>query len=194
VRSSIDAYRRIFGGAPAAYRGGDRYLSNAVVRLLEEEGVQLDLTLERMPGVARLVDAERGTGDIPDGANVPLGAYRPSSADFRVPDPGRTSGLAMLPLTAHDGKTLVPWLPNVLFEEALDQLLGEAPGNGLTHMAFVARSDLAKLAVWDTYVENVMSLARRVREGRLVFATASRAWESISQPRSQPPLEVSTTS
>ena len=72
ARSSIDTYRKAFGHSPAAYRGGDRYLSNALVRLLEEEGVLLDLTLERMPGVARLVEAERGTGEIPDGTNAPF--------------------------------------------------------------------------------------------------------------------------
>jgi hypothetical protein len=194
ARSSIDAYRKAFGNTPAAYRGGDRHLSNAMVRLLEEEGVQLDLTLERMPGVARLVEAERGTGDIPDGANIPQSAYRPSFQDFRVPDPGKTSGLIMLPLTAYDGKTLVPWLPNTLFEEALDRLLAAAPESGLTHLAFVARSDLATLSLWETYVENVMSLARRVREGRLILTTASEAWEHIRQSQAQPPLELSTTS
>ena len=193
VRSSISAYRKVFGKPPAAYRGGDRYLSNAVVRLLEEEGVQIDLTLECMPGTARLVERERGTGTIPDGANVPMRAYRPSAADFRVADPARSTRLGMLPLTAYKQQTLVPWLPNMLFEEALDHVLAAAPGNGLTHLGFVARTDLAGLPLWDHYVENVQSLARRVREGRLAFRTASETWTSIVQPASQP-AEVSITS
>ncbi|MEP9390384.1 hypothetical protein [Mesorhizobium sp. KR9-304] len=194
ARSSIDAYRGAFGKTPAAYRGGDRFLSNAMVRLLEEEGVQLDLTLERMPGAARLVEAERGTGNIPDGENIPPSAYRPSSADFRVPDPDKTSGLGMLPLTAYEQETLAPWLPNIRFEEALDRLLAAAPENGLTHLAFVARSDLANIPQWEAYVDNVISLARRVREGRLVFKTASETWEYIGKSRSQPPFDESTTS
>lgn len=179
ARSSIDAYRAVFGETPAAYRGGDRYLSNGMVRLLEEEGVQLDLTLERMPGVERLVGSERGTGSIPDGTDIPLCAYRPSAADFRVADPARTSGPVMLPLTAYRHRTLKPWLPNTLFEDALDSVLADASGDGLTHLAFVARSDLAAKAEWDDFVENVFSLARRAREGRLVFMTASEAWERI---------------
>ena len=100
----------------------------------------------------------------------------------------------MLPQTAYDRKTLFPWLPNMLFEEALDELLAAAPGNGLTHLAFVARSDLAILPLWETYVENVLSLARRVREGRLVFKTASQAWDHIGRSQSQPALDVSITS
>lgn len=190
--SSIEAYRKVFGKTPAAYRGGDHFMSNAVVRLLEQEGVRVDLTLERIPGVTRLVEAESGTGAIPDGANIPPSAYRPSSADFRVPDPEKTSGLSMLPLTAYDQETLVPWLPNTLFEEALDRLLA-VPTNGLTHLAFVARSDLANRPEWENYVENVMSLARRTREGRLMFQTASETLEGIRWSTVQAP-EMSTTS
>lgn len=191
ARSAIETFRTAFGHTPACYRGGDRYLSNAVVRLLEDEGVALDLTLERMPGVPRLVMAERGTGEIPDGTAVPLRAYRPSSADFRVPDPDRTSGLAMLPLTAYGQASLVPWLPNKEFEQALDALISRhADGSQkLTHMAFVARSDLANIPQWDAFARNILTLARRVRAGQLAFATASGAWQRIrrAEPERRPP-------
>ena len=186
VHSSIAAYRKVFGATPASYRGGDRYLSNAVVRALEEEGVIVDLTLEKMPEVERLVETERGTGIIPDGSCVPLQAYRPSCEDFRTPNPNKKSGLGMLPLTAYAHGSLSPWCPNTLFENALDQLLDESHSSDgdvhLTHLAFVARTDLANSPRWEDFVENVLSLARRVREGRLVFATANETWKQVAWP------------
>lgn len=188
ILTALGAYRQAFGRTPAAYRGGDRYLSNGVVGLLQAEGVRLDLTLERMPGVARLAEAERGTGSIPDGMHVPQRAYWPSSSDFRAPDPDRTSGIAMLPLTAHENRTLTPWLSNTVFETALDDLLcdGADSAEDPTHLAFVIRSDLANSPLWDVYVDNVLSLARRVREGRLLSRTASGSWDCICQRLSAP--------
>lgn len=182
VRSSIEAYRAVWGKTPACYRGGDRYLSNAVVRVLEEEGVAVDLTLEKMPEVSRLVASERGTGVIPDGTSIPVRAFRPSPNDFRAPDPERTTGLAMLPLTSYEKKSLSPWLPNTVVEDELDRMLTHLPKTGpesLTHLAFVIRANLVCLPQWDDFVENALSLARRVRERRLAFATASESWGLI---------------
>lgn len=142
------------------------------MRLLEE-GVRLDLTLERMPEVPRLLAFERGTGIIPDGTSIPLRAYRPSSHDFRLPDPTKTTGLGMLPLTPYEHGSLSPWLPNTVFEEALDRLLGNVPSatgtqspESPTHLAFVVRTNLADSPLWDAFVENALSLARRVSEGK----------------------------
>lgn len=175
LRSSIAAYRDFFGSTPASYRGGDRFLSNLVVKMLEEEGVEVDLTLERMPGVVRLVESERGTGSIPDGTSLPSRAYRASVQDFKQPNEKRVEGLGMLPLTAYEEGSLYLWLPNTQFEENLELLLEakESP----THLAFVVRTDIAESSNWDHFVENALSLARRVRKGQLVFTTATEAWK-----------------
>jgi hypothetical protein len=184
VHSSLAAYRRVFGTTPSCYRGGDRYLSNAVVQALEEEGVKVDMTLERMPELARLVEAESGTGTIPDGTRVPQRAYRPSTEDFRIADPDKSDGLGILSLTSYHKGSLPLWLPNIDFENALEKILeaheeGDA-SNGLTHLAFVVRSNIADSPLWMDFVENTLSLARRVREGRLVFATASETWNRVA--------------
>ncbi len=178
LRTAISAYREFFGATPASYSTGDRFLSNAMVRVLEQEGVQIDLTLERIPTDANDFPAsERRTGAIVDTSQVPLHAFYPSAADYRVPDPDKTSGLALVPLTAFRGRTLNPWLPNTLFEEGLEELLNEP--QELTHLAFMGRSDIIHQPEWENFVENCLSLARRVREGRLVFMTASEAWEQM---------------
>lgn len=178
LRTAISAYREFFGATPASYSTGDRFLSNGIVRVLEEEGVQIDLTLERMPiGANDFPASERRTGSIVETSQVPLHAFYPSSADYRVPDPDKSSGLALLPLTAFRDRTLNPWLPNTLFEEGLDELLNSTPEP--THLAFMGRSDIIHQPEWEHFVENSLSLARRVREGRLAFMTAKEAWEQI---------------
>ena len=178
LRASLDAFRNVFGHTPACYRGGDRFMSNRVARTLEAEGVTVDLTLERARGVERLVETERGSGSIPDGTGIPSRAFIASEADFRVPDEDRTHGLGMLPLTAGQTGTLVPWTDNLQFEEQLDILLDSTgQNNPPTHLAFVARADLALLPQWDELEKNLRSLARRAREGRIVFATASNTWQ-----------------
>lgn len=183
TRSSLAAFRQVFGSAPGCYRGGDRYLSNDVVRILEEEGVRVDLTLERMPEVPKLVPAERGTGVIPDGTSIPVRAYTPSSADFRVPGHSTKTGLGILPLTSYEGGALSPWISNVVFEEALGHLLERVATNAPdapTHLAFVARANIVMLPEWEDFTENLRSLARRVWEGRAFFATGSETWAVVA--------------
>lgn len=181
---ALDAYRHVFGSVPAAYRGGDRFLSNALAATLLDRGVEVDLTLERLPATARLVAHEDGTGSLPDGTGIPLHAYHASGHDFRTMA-NHDAGLGMMPLTAYGNGTLVPWLPNTVFETELDRLLLDTEGAPVpTHLAFVARSDLAANPLWANFVDNLMSLARRVREGRLTSVTASDAWR-IARPRSQ---------
>ena len=94
----------------------------------------------------------------------------------------------MLPLTSYGQTSLAPWIPNEEFDKAMDALMSAHRDGSrkLTHLAFVARSDLAGIPLWETYVENVVSLARRVGEGQLAFTTASEAWERIQRGRREP--------
>lgn len=178
LRSSIAAYRAHFGSSPPVYRGGDHYLDSALVRVLEEEGIPLDMTLELLPARDRLVPEEHGTGTLPDCSQAPAHAYRPSAVDFRTPDPLKTSGLGMLPLTPWRGSSLLLWHPNDLVDEALEELVHAGPSP--SHLAFVVRSNIAATGYWDAFEENTLSLARRVREGSLRVVTATQAWDLAS--------------
>lgn len=173
LKMAISEFRNHFGAGPAVYRGGDHYLDDGVVRVLEAEGVQWDMGVELLAGKARLVETEHGTGTLPDCSQVPEFAYRPSAGDFRVPDPHKTTGLGILPLTSWRGETLCLWLENSLVDEALEALV--ARETAPSHLAFVVRSNIADSPQWETFVENALSLARRVREGSLQFVTASQA-------------------
>jgi peptidoglycan/xylan/chitin deacetylase (PgdA/CDA1 family) len=178
LRSSIAEYRSHFGHTPPVYRGGDHYLNDALVRILEEEGVGLDMTVELLPAQQRLVETEHGTGFLPDCSVAPAHAYRPSVADFRVEDPAKKDGLGILPLTAYQGGSLRLWDPNETVDEALEDLMGH--DNAPTHLAFVIRSQIADTGYWAAFEENALSLARRVREGSLEFVTATQAWRAAT--------------
>jgi hypothetical protein len=100
VRTALAAFREALGSTCRVFRFGDHWMNDATEGLLEELGVRFDLTLEPgtrgMPG---LVFAERRTGSIPDLTDAPRHPYRPSRHDFRTPDPSRTEGLWMIPVT-----------------------------------------------------------------------------------------------
>jgi len=100
VRTALAAFREALGSTCCVFRFGDHWMNDATVGLLEAQGVRFDLTLEPgMEGVPSLVSAERQTGSIPDLTDVPRRPYRPSRHDFRTPDPSRTDGLWMIPVT-----------------------------------------------------------------------------------------------
>lgn len=175
LRSAIGEYRAHFGKTPPVYRGGDHYLDDLVLRVLHEEGIPLDMTLELLPAIQRLVEEEHGTGSLPDCSGAPAYAYRPSVEDFRAPAFDQKQGLGILPLTPFRGKSLCLWTPNQEVDEALEVIVQQNPAP--SHLAFAVRSNIADTGYWPRFVENILSLARRVNEGSLRFATASQAWQ-----------------
>jgi len=183
VDLALAAYHERFGKPPPCYRGGDRFLSDAVVARLEAEGVGVDATLEPgMPATDGLVDSEHRTGSIPDYTNVLRTVFRPSAGDFRRPGSGRKKGLLMLPLTPGGGETLYPWTEPQEFRDRLRGRLGEGD---LTHLAFAIRTDLALYDnAWEVLMENMETVARLAGRRRIEFVTATQA--AASAPASEP--------
>ena len=183
VDLGLTAYGERFGTPPPCYRGGDRFLSDAIVARLEAEGVGVDATLEPgMPATDGLVDSERGTGSIPDYTTVPRTVYRPSATDFRRPDPDREPGLRMLPLTPGGGETLYPWTDPEAFRDRLRDRLAD---RDLTHLAFAIRTDLALYDnAWEVLLENMEAVARLAGRRRIEFVTATEA--AARAPASEP--------
>jgi len=99
VRMSFAAFDRAFGEPCRTFRFGDRWMSNATVRLLAELGTRHDLTLE--PGHPALDSHHpgRSSGSLPDYTGVPVDPYRPSPDDFRKPGGEGSGRLWMIPLT-----------------------------------------------------------------------------------------------
>jgi hypothetical protein len=114
LRVSFDAYRRFFHLDCRSFRFGDRFISQAVVRRIEREGVRHDLTLEPgEPAAFGIHRHEVHTGELPDTSMVPRRPYRAAADDFRRADPARADGPWFLPLTA------ARWRPEVARGERL---------------------------------------------------------------------------
>lgn len=175
--TALSSYCLYFGKPPTSYRGGDRFLSDELLRRLEVAGVQVDLSLERMPGATRLLAVELSDGRIPDCDEIPVSGYWPSPKDFRHPGPERTSGLGILPLTAYPAGTLPLWMAEDDFRNALRLVLRDLPE--LSHLAFIIRSDLILKGEWMSFCRNMELLATLVQKGGFEFTTATKAWHRV---------------
>ncbi len=186
---ALDAYRESFGRPCASYRQGDRAMSTALARLLDEAGVVADLTVEPgLPGSLGLVPEEDATGWIEATVTAPTVPYRPAGDDFRVPDPDRRDGLLMIPLTrALDIEAVAQpdrvrpsgrWATLILWDEPARfraRLLRFLAGPAVTHLAFAIRSDLPLQAQWSSFEANVAELCRHPIARRLRWCTTSEA-------------------
>ena len=100
VRLSFEAFRGVLGRECRTFRFGDRWMSTAIVALLERLGVRFDLTLEPGHRAVRCYHPEApSTGMIPDVRRAERLPYRPSRQDFLRADPSRTEGLIMIPVS-----------------------------------------------------------------------------------------------
>ncbi|HUF85264.1 MAG TPA: class I SAM-dependent methyltransferase, partial [Acidimicrobiia bacterium] len=190
---ALETYRTAFGRACEVYRHGERFMSTALARQIDEAGVRVDLTLE--PGLAAvrgLVSGETTAGWLPDTRTAPHFAYRPSLDDFQVPDASRDDGLLMVPLTpglvvsarATDGRlvptgsyeTLTLWTAP---EEFARRLRGRLRQPDLTHLAFAIRTDVGlRPDEWATIERNLAEVGRQLGDGGR-WCTAVEAAELI---------------
>jgi hypothetical protein len=109
--TALDAYRQAFGAPPASARGGDRFINERAIELLDRTGVAADLTIEpRTAPALGVVPGERVTGTLPDYRGAPEVAYRPAAGDFLRPAHRDGRRLTMIPLTAGGPEALYPWM------------------------------------------------------------------------------------
>ena len=109
VRVALDAYHAALGRPCVSLRFGDHWMNNETMRLLEDLGIQFDLTIEpgvkAMPGMVR---GEMHTGSLPDYTDALRRPYHPSRADFRRESRERRgSGLWTIPLST--GRRRLPF-------------------------------------------------------------------------------------
>jgi hypothetical protein len=176
---ALDAFRSAIGKRCRAHRGGDRYVDPAMLRLLVDGGVRVDLTVEPgMPAAPGLVPEEPAVGELPDYRAAPACPYRPRSLDdFTSADPAASSPPMMIPLTsAPDGdggrSVVYPWVEPAEFCSRLEQAIAEEGPPPV--LAFAVRSELPLRPAWDHVLENLDWLAGH-RELGARFVTASDA-------------------
>ncbi len=112
VRRAVAGYRAHFGGAPEAFRFGDEWLSEELLRLETTLGVKYDLGLTvDQPATPGLDLSEWTTGQIPDRRAVPYLPFRWQPGRFLHPAPsadaGQPGGLWIFP-GASGGAVLPP--------------------------------------------------------------------------------------
>ena len=76
VTMSLDAFETAFGRQCSVHRGGDHFLSGPILSVLDDRGLEIDLTVE--PGQAPLpglVSGELSRGMLPDYRDVPVRPY-----------------------------------------------------------------------------------------------------------------------
>ena len=95
VARGLDEFERRLGPV-RNFRGGDCYLSDAVIGLLDSRGVGYDLTIE--PGRASKPFPEPDIGMTTDYRRAPRQPYRPAYGDFLRPDSTSGRALCMVPL------------------------------------------------------------------------------------------------
>ena len=112
LRTSITGYQSVFGARPVACRFGDRWMGNEEIKLLQAEGIRYDLTVE--PGVASGPRAgdPHATAWLPDYRKVSRVPYRPSAADFLIPethsDADESNPLWIVPVTTTQPPRWIP--------------------------------------------------------------------------------------
>lgn len=195
VRESFGSFRNAIGIQCRVHRFGDRYMSSALVAVLREIGVAVDLTLEpgRGPALSPTI-----TEPVPDMTGIPRVPYQPHPADYRRPVKKLgPDGLWMLPLASanpdralpawrragrrlrHAGKPRhrpillwAPWPSELLWDiVARDVEAGE-----LLVLPFVVRADTLLEPAWaERFEAHMLALAhhRLGRSARLVTPSAA---------------------
>jgi hypothetical protein len=175
VDVALDAYENAFGRPCEVHRGGDHFLSAAMLARLGERGVLVDLTVEPGQRVRGAMGGERTEGRSVDYAGLPTTPYRASANSFPQPDPAHDQGPLLVPLMSALGRSgsrsqLPPDSNRTRFVPrlALELLRGPKP----PVVAFAVRVEASLGRRWEALEGNLAHLARR-RGTRFVTATAA---------------------
>ena len=106
TRFALDAYARWAGGPAQRFRSGAGFLTNGIVDVIDQYGVQVDLTLEPVSGwglaasdVIAGGDSSPIVGPYTDCHIAPRVPYRPARHDFRVRARRHGRSVVMIPLS-----------------------------------------------------------------------------------------------
>ena len=171
----LDAFEQTFGRPCPAHRGGDHFLSGAMLASLEKQRVQVDLTVEPGQHPDGPLGGEPGHGLSPDYRGIPTEPYRSSPERFPAPDPGRRTGPLLVPLFSAPGRRgrRSPVPPETGRGRFVSRLAFELLRKPPPLLAIAVRSEAAAVGSrWEGLVGNLEHLARH-RQMRFVTASAA---------------------
>ena len=103
LRIGHSAFCSALGRKPATFSMGNNWLNQPTVGVLEELGVQYDLSLIAGACPARMSDVMGdscvATGTRPDFTSLPRTPFRPAPDNLAQADPGRSEGLWIFPIS-----------------------------------------------------------------------------------------------
>ena len=181
VTCGLDAFESAFGRRCAAHRGGDAFLSAAMVATLAERRVTVDLTVEPGHAPEPLPAGERHRGRLPDHRGAPSHPFRTNPARF----PSEERSSSSLPLFIPHLTSPAPIRRRPVHASSRNfaprlalALLARWP----RVLAIAVRTDVA-LDSWETIAANLEHLARHPG---VHFVTASSAAATVSTPDQAP--------
>lgn len=102
VEMSINAHFKAFGQPCKTFRFGNFWMNTPTINLLEQLGIQYEMTVE--PGLPSYhpgtLEEGHSTGDRPNFCRVPRVPYEPSEEDFLKPGRNGSRLLKILPITS----------------------------------------------------------------------------------------------
>jgi peptidoglycan/xylan/chitin deacetylase (PgdA/CDA1 family) len=181
VTMALEAFEDAFGRPCLTHRGGDHFLSPAMLARLGKAGVAVDLTLE--PGWPPVgpPGGERSHGLLPDYRRIPTHPYRSTPDAFPAPDPGARNGPLLVPLFSPPGLRRRQRLPlppdsrHFVPRLAFELMQGTPPV-----LVTVLRSDAANSDAWGRVEENLEHLARHRRASFLTAGTAATRFQRVA--------------
>jgi hypothetical protein len=158
----LKTFETAFGRPCPAHRGGDRILTDRMLRRLGAGRVAVDLTVEpNTPPHGALEPGEIATGLSPDYRGVPLTPYRSNPDAFPAEDPASRADPLLIPLTSgppgSDGnpRLLTPYVIPSLFALRLLRITRPASPPVL---ALALRTDQGAISAWDSIARNLEHL------------------------------------
>jgi hypothetical protein len=86
IRSSIHVYQECFGRRPRVFSLGDRFMSNRIMKTLDQLGIICDLTIEPGQRSSRSqIAGEKSTGRLPDFRKAVRRPFQPSPWNYQRP-------------------------------------------------------------------------------------------------------------
>ncbi len=184
VTASTEAFRAAFDRPCRSHRGGDHFLTGAMLGELDRSGIRVDLTIEPGWPPGELEKAHgRSRGLLPDFRGVPRHPYHSSPEKFPANDPN-ANGPLLIPLFSPParsaGHRLPLWPARGKFVPRLAlEMLASPP----SVLALIEHTGAA-LSRWDRIQANLVHLSRH-RGVR--FVTASRRRPTCSKRREPNP-------
>jgi len=162
TRFSLEAYAK-WAGAPARrFRSGAGFLTNEIVALVDQCGVQVDLTIEPVAGwglsetsVDSRVDKSPMVGAYPDCRTAPRLPYRPAHDDFRIPGGRSGRGLMMVPLT-----TGTVYREKPLWWRIARRLVRGSHYQGVVHVLYPAHNWSSGRFFWDLVERRLRAMSQ----------------------------------